>query len=497
MKELNVYNNNPFRAYNKVNFSVINSFKIEKHNAEFMEISGSYISNGEFTDTNFYGISFLSTKFSNIKFIGCNLAGTDLCSIWVKECVFSNTDLSNSTITDSMFIDCVFDMDSFASVTLTNSHFINCTFNGFPIDDSTVTLNYFDNCVIKKTHFTESFYYQLFENCVFEDVEFNVELLGYNFGFSREFIDRFSVESKIESVKENFIKNQLLTNAAILSINVLGNYYDLAMLACITAMCQMMRQDILVKNDEIQFLRKVTEYLDRKKLISEFIKIKIWHCLNLLRIEDQTNVAISRASQYLQEFSNMLYFSFQSFQQRLDEELKCFENIRKNNIVEIQIIYKFAPAIQIVSIMESFRKSYLPDIMETKLVSTKQGSFIEIIEAAEPLLPYLKTFLSILGTASPFIIYGLNKRDKKKEKEDNKNKEIENENTLNTNIAIQNFSQYNIVMVPNVAPVSNETENIIKATTTVINASEIGNNPDFCGYNSNNVQSINIKYKNN
>lgn len=501
MKELKIYKDEPFKPHKKINFSVIEEFELKKHNAEFMEISGSFITNGNFNETNFYGVSFLSTKFSNIEFKNCNLSGTDICSIWMKKCTLIKSNLSNSTISDSMFIDCIFDEDSFESVTLTNSHFINCTINSFPLDDSTVTLNYFINCTIKKTHFTESFHYQIFENCKFEEINMNPELLGYNFGFSKESIDNISNTSNIELIKNRFVKNQLLINAAILSINQLGNYYDLAMLGCISAMCQMMRQDILVKNDEIQFLRKITEYLEKNNLISEFIQIKIWHCLNLLLEGKESNVAISRALPYIQEFSNMLYFKFQNFQQELDKEINNFGYISQENYVEVQITYKIAPAIQLLSLLETFRGNYLPNAKETKLVLTKQGSFIEILKMAEPLLPYLKAFLTILGTATPFILYGLNKRDKKKEKEEKyKNDKKENKgkvNISNNTIISQNIYQFNNILIPNVAAVSSKTEDIIKSVTTIINASEIGCNSDFCGYNPNNIDSVIIRYKDN
>ena len=121
----------------------------------------------------FFNVSILSTQFTRVKFEDCDMKSADIGSVWASECLFVNTDFSNATFSDSTFIKCTFDECIFKSINLTRCQFIDCTFNQFLIDDSTFSLNTFTRCHIIKTEFTESFYYQIFEDCIFEKANIN------------------------------------------------------------------------------------------------------------------------------------------------------------------------------------------------------------------------------------------------------------------------------------------------------------------------------------
>lgn len=496
MKEITNYNNQPFKPFAKLNFYLFNNLILNKIDANSLELSSSTIDAGELYNNNFTNVSFLSSKFIATTFSNCNMQGADMCSLWNNDCKFIGVDFSNSTITNSIFINCTFENCMFESITLTNTEFVNCIFEQFPVDSSTITLNTFKNCTIKNTSFTESFYYQIFENCEFINVQINPMLLGYNFGFSKRVLTDLIKQSNLEEIEADFINNYFLINAAILHINLVDDYHDLAILGCVKAMCQMIRQDILVKNDEIQFLKIITEYLNEKNAISQFVQMKIWQCLTMLIENTEESVAYSQALPYIREYANEIYFRFQKFQNQLQVELNNLPSqLSLNKNVEVEIIYSIAPAVQLVTILEQIRKKYYPNANITKLNYAKQGSFIENFEVAEALLPYFSAFISLLGCITPFIINAINKKDKMKNENDKNHHNINVDKMSAEQITnINSFNQS--IVIPHITPVEPLISQIIANVTGIIIENGLNDNADFYGYNNKNIKSITITFEN-
>lgn len=496
MKEITNYQDNLFKASAKLNFYNFSELFLNTIDANSIEVTSSSINVGEFLAVNFYSSSFLSTKFIKVKFDCCNMKGSDISSVWMNDCVFYKTEFDDSTITDSVFINCTFELSSLNNIVLSNSQFINCTFKQMPIDNSTVTLNKYIKCKIQNTHFTESFYYQIFEDCLFENIELNPVLLGYNYGFSQELISQIARKNNLASVEELFINDYFLINAAILRLNQTGAYHDLAILACVTAMCQMIRQDILVKNDEIQFLKRMTEYLSQKKLISQFIKMRMWQCLTSLIDTSKKNIAMEQSLSYIQEFSNTLYFDFQNFQQELQNilnKLNTADN-NANKLREVEIVYSIAPAFQLLQLMEQMRTSYCPNAEEVKLVYSKQGSFVEKLEMANSLVSYLQTFLALLGCIVPFAVYGLEKKDRRKSSGPSSSNGDKNTIKSTENKDSRLYIPKSQMIVPHMTYVDPSTSRLISDVTNIIINNSISNNSEFYGYNYKNIKSITITY---
>lgn len=498
MKEITNPQETLFKPSAKLNFYSISDLILNDVDANSIEISSSSIHGGEFYATSFYSSSLLSTKFVNIKFRYCNMKGSDISSVWIKDCVFYETNFDDSTITDSVFINCKFEKSSLNNIMLSNSQFINCNFEQLPIDDSTVTLNTFINCKIQNTHFTESFYYQMFEGCQFKNIKLDPSLLGYNYGFPLDLITQIAKHNDLASVKERFISDCFLINAAILCLNQIGSYHDFAILACVTAMCQMIRQDILVKNDEIQFLKRMTEYLSRKKLISQFIKMKMWQCLTTLINTNEKNVAMSQSLSYIQEYINTLYFDFQDFQKELQKDLDKLNHGNYSLTVNagIEIVYEIAPAFQLIQILEQMRICYCPNAEPTKLIYSKQGSFIEKFEMAQQLLPYLQTLLSLLGCIVPFVVYGMEKKDKK-------NINLSNNTSDKSEIKLDDkckkssfYIPTSSIIVPHSTYIEPTTSKMITEVTNIILRNGISDNSEFYGYNYKNIKSITVTFAN-
>lgn len=480
----------------KLNFQLLHSVNMNNENLEYLHLISSSVTDGCFKDICFYNASFYSTKFSEINFEDCNLKSTDICSVWAKECTFNNTDFSDATISDSTFIDCNFKNSIFKSIAMTKCQFINCTFDPFPIDDSTFSLNIFDKCHINNTHFTESFYYQMFNSCSFYKVSMPLELLGYNSGFTPEVFSQLVEGANLTELYENFIGKGLYINAAILRINQVHNYYDEAMVACVTALGQMIQHDVLIKADEIEFLKNLTSYFQKNKQLTPITILKIWKLLNGYLMNTLPNISANKAMPQIREYTNMIYFYFIEFENNLQTCLQQIpQAINLSTTAELEIVYSERPTLPLINYLTEFSILADPNCPMPNLIRTESGSFHEYHEIAIIIIPYLQTFLSFLSIVVPIAIY---KKQEKNDKRSNQQKDetpISSEKEITVEITLTtNEAHQSPILLPNTSPVNPATNIIISDIIKVLDQHPIASKEGYCGYNSKNVQSITIRY---
>lgn len=479
----------------KLNFQVFPTLELEDENLEFLHLISSAVLSGHLENVCFYNASFLSTKFSRVSFERCNLKSSDLCSIWASDCCFKNTDFSSATISDSTFVNCNFDGAIFESISLTKCQFIDCNFEQFLIDDSTFSLNTFIRCHIKNTHFTESFYYQIFDSCTFYKVKMDPTLFGFNFGFSPNTLAQLVTKSDLKEANDEFTEKKLYINAAILRINQVQNYYDEAMIACVVALGQMIKNDILIKADEIEFLKKLTSYFRENKQIAPISILQIWQLLNNNIMNITTNIATNKAMPLIREYANMLYFDFIDFQKELQDhlhQLPLASNITET--AELKVVYSEEPQLPLLNFLIEFSTLIGPNCPMPSLIRTEKGSFLEYHEIAVVILPYLQTLFGFLGIIVPIVIYKKQKQEHKNEKQENtltnsiKEKE-EIEITITTKVA-----NHSPILLPNTSVITPDTNALTTDVTKILISQPIKNSSGFCGYNNHNIQSITIKF---
>lgn len=490
MKKKDIEKSNLLTQGAQLNFQVFSTLEIESRNLEFLHLTSSAILSGRLKNVCFYNASFFSTKLINLFFIDCNLKNSDLCSIWVSNCYFHNTDLSNATISDSTFTNCTFDRTIFKSISLTRCQFVDCIFEQLPIDDSTCSLNTFIRCQIKETHFTESFYYQIFNDCIFYNVKMDSTLLGFNFGFSLEVLNQLATKNDLQVTSKNFIEKKLYINAAILQINQIQNYYDKAMIACVIAIRQMIQKDILIKADEIEFLKNLTLYFLDRKQIAPISILRIWQLLNNEIINMPQNIATNKAMPLIREYANMLYFDFIEFQKKLQDHLQQFPSTSDiTDTAELKIVYWETPQLPLLNYLVEFSNLVSSDCPTPSLIRTEKGSFIEYHEIAVAILPYLQTLFSFLGVVTPIIIYKKQKHDHEKQTVTSTDKRKEAEIIIETQ-----KNKPSPIFLPNINDISLNTNTITTDVIKILASQPLENYADFCGYNNHNIQSITIKF---
>ncbi|MCH5271838.1 MAG: pentapeptide repeat-containing protein [Lachnospiraceae bacterium] len=475
----------------KLNFQVFNKLELEAKDLSLLHLISSAISIGHFKSVCFYNASFFSTKFSKVSFINCNLKSTDICSIWANNCKFQNVNFSGATISDSTFINCIFNDSIFESVSLTRCQFVNCIFDKFSVEDSTFVLNTFTCCKIKYSHFTESFYYQIFDNCTFYKVIMEPLLLGFNFGFSSKTFAQLTKGVDLITINSDFIKKGLYINAAILRINQIQNYYDEAMIACVASLGQMIQHDILIKADEVEFLKNLTKYFQERKQITPISILRIWQLINTILSNNSYNISSTKAMPYITEYANMLYFNFINFQQELQKRLEQLP--KTSNILdtaELKIVYLERPTFPLLDLLTEFSSIADLDCPAPNLICTEKGSFHEYHNIAIMIIPYLQTFLALLGVTVPIIVYKKQKKDHENEEQVKKAEQKTTE--IELTLATRGIKQ-SPILLPN-TNITTDTNTIILDVTKILERKPEIYNMDYCGYNSLNIESITIRF---
>ena len=494
MFEMELSNKKILRPKAQISYRILSNIIIDNEDLTLIHFISSEIDKTKFNNICFYNASFLSTKFICTDFNICNLENTDICSIWVKECNFDSSIIDNSTVSDSTFINCTFDNTSFVGVTMTNCTFINCIFNSFPIENSTITLNTFENCIIRNSVFTVSFYYQIFINCQFENTDFPLELMGYNFGLMSSKINNSNESVKIEN---HFIERGFLINAAIFRINCENKYYDQSLLASIYALEKMMDNNILIKTDEVRFLKNLTSnFIDRNQ-IAPIILLKIVKKINNIMIKNESKFELNKSLYSLKEYMYASYFKYNSFLKKVNENNEKLFKFSANCESVLKITYRVQPLIPFIFFLKQFNSYENKSMTTPELIKTEKGSFIEYHRISSILLPYIQTLFSFLGVIAPIAIYK------------NQNKEVCKTEDKSTNLSVSikinspNDEQSNKIYISDNHGdksisiitehlISDKSNEIIKQSIEMIDKNLIDNSPDYAGYNASNVKSIEI-----
>lgn len=497
MEKNQLQNKNVFYKDAKINFLNFTNLKLNNDDLQHIELISSTISSGYLKDVNFFDSSFLSTKFSSVDFENCDLTSSDICSVWANECHFMNTNFSNATISDTTFVKCTFDGSLLNDLSLTRCHFIECTFEQFSINGSTFSLNSFCRCHIKNTGFTESFYYQIFEECTFHNVHMEPALLGYNFGFSSKIFAQLTDKVNLNEIDLDFKSKKLFINAAILRINQVHNYYDEALIACASALIKMIQNDILIKADEINFLKNLTSYFMERKQIAPISTLRIWQILNNSLINTLPNIASNKALPHIREYANMLYFNFLDFQNELQQKIdQSPKYINITDTAELKIVYLEKPSVPLMNCLTKFTALINSDCPLPNLIRTEKGSFLEYHNIAIAIIPYLQTLFGLLGVVVPLVINRIQSRDNEQKKQVEytdssvKNEKTEIEITMNSINTARSP-----ILLPNTNNLTPQTSSMISNVIKIVGEQNMRPQDQFAGYNTTNIKSITITFQ--
>lgn len=464
-----------------MSYKYINEECVSKTNLAQISVINCKIKKSIFEDVTFNLSNFDVTELVQCKFIKGDWSCTDCCSLTVFNTIFREVDFSSSTMRNCDFKQCVFIKCNFNNIALSESRFTDCTFSGINLSHSSAYLNIYESCIYENCTFNDTFYYNLLLHNTYNKVRFNQKLLAYNY-FLVDKIDELATigfsDSEREELKSYLVENKLLVNHVILSLNETKDV-DLSLIKFIIAIGEILKAELFVREEQLQFLRNFLRFLLNNEMISA---ITIVECLSYLEkdikfFDSSNSTAYEKCRESLNLIKNELYQAYQIMGSSINYFNKTEETSQEHIV---KLVYNQKPQIPICSIINEIKKSLGIDAPDATRLKTEKGSFLEWISCCGSVLQCLQLFVTVLGLDGAIF-----NKHKKKEKENDFEKE-----------SLSGITSTQMIDILNKAISKQKINPKFSQTLNIVLKNEIIATKEFRGYSKSNIQSIDIIRKN-
>lgn len=449
-------------------------------NAPKITIKHSVIRNCDFFNVDMKNCDFISSKIYNVSFKNVSFSCADIFSLWFSECRFENVNFSGAGIEDITFSNCYFDNCTFDDVGLKSCLFSDSHFVNIEPTSSSFVLNQYNHCIFQQCYFSGSFQYQIFDNCKFEDVRIEYSILKYNFGIGFKNGIKYlknglllkEVNNLYDLLVDECRRQNLFLNAAFVDFNFAPSINPELVLESMDAIELMLSKEILIRKDELLFLRRLYQYMYERHMIAPIIIFQLLAKIKDIKLSMNTNIAYSKSNETFTLIYNDLYFQFCKFYDNLQE--MCLTSPQSESPLNIYIDYEQEPTMSLVDLLNKC----LPNTC--KRISSRYGSFHEIIAMLPQGVELLNIFLQILGICVPIVYSEIKEKKQKLNSESEKQKpNSELEKSINFNISTKSNTKYSVKAIKQLC------HNLV-ATGLL--------NENLQGYNNTNIKHIEIKY---
>ena len=275
----------------------------------------------------------------------------------------------------------------------------------------------------------------------------------------------------MDVLKDNLLTEclvqKLFINAVIVDYNFSDAINPELAIKSIKAIGRMVEYEILLRTDEMIFLKNLYHHFYINGLIAPIVLYRLFEDLKKIYVEESPdNIVIIKSKEAMYMISNSLYFDFSDFCEKLRISLE--EKIKYIVPVQIKIHYKNVPLVP----LDFLLNHYFPGTFRRTL--TESGSFLEYIEAGQNGLEILKIFIQLLGITVPIIYSEIKEKRKKKAPK---------------TTSIQKNVEVNIQSIHDQQNVAE----LIQNTCQLINSSDILTHNQK-GYSNDNIQEIKVEY---
>lgn len=465
-----------------ISYKYINEEYVSRTDLAQSNIIGCTIENSIFEDVVFNLSDFDCTTLIQCKFIKGDWSRTDCCSLTVSNTVFREVDFSLSTMRNCDFKQCVFIKCNFNHIALSGSCFTDCAFSDINISHSSTYLNIYENCTYKDCAFNGAFYYNLLLHNTYNNVFFDQKLVAYNY-FLMNKIDELSTigfgDLQKKDLKSYLIENKLLINLVILNLNETDDV-DLSLIRFIIAIGEILKADLFVREEQMQFLQKFLHFLLNNKIVSAITIVESLSYLerNIKFFDSSNSIAYKRCKESLNLIKNELYQAYLTMGSNISIFSKT-EEIDKEHI--IKLVYDQEPQIPICYIINEIKTSLGIEAPDATRLKTEKGSFLEWISCYDSVLQCLQLFITVLGLG-----YTIVSEHKKNEKENN----VKEEN-------LPNITSTQMIDILDKTISKQKVNPEFSQAVNIVLKNEIIATKKFRGYSKSNIQSIDIIKKNN
>jgi hypothetical protein len=359
--------------------------------------AGSSAIRGYFTDTMFRRCTFVQCSlrrcdfeaviFEQCSFLDCDFGSSDFRSTDFIECTLVRGNFPNGSTKGCKYVGCVLQECRFYRQSFEQNTLIKCSLSKCTFHRSTVLHLEFDHCTFVETKLSDcTWLYHIFDECQFEKSSINADSVALTFGLTRENLDSLSLvwqgkrqqkSRDVDQLLQELIDTFMLHGWAIPACILALNFSLTGRLAALEAVFSALWRNVLagrpVRLDELQFLTRVLDLISEQGKMPFLAVVRgLDFCARVAEYDRGREETVFRPLAFTlkdAEFRAILAWEnlWQLVQGPLDE------------VHDVAFVFDEAPSVSLVAILQELHGASSPGDRTPALVSTRSGSYIEIV----------------------------------------------------------------------------------------------------------------------
>ena len=399
-------------------YKVFKNIKTENFDLNKTLLNNCSLQNCVFINCQMDSVDYQGTEFEHCVFFNSSFKGSDISSCTFNGCMFDRCRFTATNFIDNNISSSIIKSTGFECATINNNIWTRCDFNHFMPDDTSIYSNEFINCKFVNSGLLSAIYYTIFDRCSFLDSEIDSYILGFQFGlkakdlkslkieyFGEKYMDCKRMRKIMSTVYEE--RNMPLENK-ILDLIFTDNL-GVEIEQLVNLIFHSLSNGLIVKVDEVRFIRKIINNLYKENKISLFYYLLIIQNLKEQPVLNYRNILSENVFNEITMFYHLLYsinMEIESGYIQLCDLINNDYPFIKNS--QVELIYKKKPSFRIYEIINQMTdKRCLP-------VQESYGSFHECYLITKEILENLSAILTIAGTSISAIIIAVKKFIKKR-----------------------------------------------------------------------------------
>ena len=411
-------------SHGRHSYKVFKNIQMEDFDLSKTLLNNCSLQNCIFINCQMNSVDYQGTEFDHCVFSNISFKGSDISSCTFNGCMFDGCRFTATNFIDNNISSSIIKSTRFECATINNNIWTRCDFNHFMPDDTSIYSNEFIKCKFVNSGLLSAIYYTIFDRCSFLDSEIDSYILGFQFGlktkdlkslkiehFGEKYVDCKRMRKMMSMVYEE--RNMPLENK-ILDLIFTDNL-GVEIEQLVNLVFHSLVNGLIVKVDEVRFIRKIINNLYKESKLSLFYYLLIIQKLKEKPILNYRNILSENVFNEITMFYHLLYsinMEIESGYLQLCDLINTGYPFIKDS--QFELIYRKKPSFRIYEIINQTTEKHCLPVQES------YGSFHECYLITKEILENLSAILTIAGTSISAIIVAVKKFIKKR-KVDKKN----------------------------------------------------------------------------
>lgn len=359
---------------------------------------------------------FSRCDFEAVRVEDCQIFDTDFCYADIRSSVFSrctfiNCNFNEAFISDNQFSGCVFRTCDFAGSSITDSIFCDGGLEACTLTKSINVLNNYSSFSFEKVALADcTFSLHIMTECEFKDVIFNADAIGTLYGINERAIKESGLmylgdvqdisqrDDIISDIIETYKFRRWYFWLGVIKLNFGLSRPVLVLQEMIYALLDQVAAGILIKRDDVIFFERLMVSMHEKEVLPFYSVLHAVGAINdIMRLFSDKNEALNKVKPSLLVFLGRLDQLYFRMLENVDAVSRAIYTYNKGTRILLKIKSDMRPEYMASEVINYVSGSICGrDRPLADYVSSKEGSFVQIIESATEGVFYFLLFLYLL-----------------------------------------------------------------------------------------------------